>query len=562
MYQALYRKYRPSDFNQVAGQKVIVKTLINSILNNKLSHAYLFSGPRGTGKTSIAKILAKTINCENLDGYIPCNECSSCKYTNNKENIDIIEIDAASNNGVDEIRELKNSVNLVPNNSKYKIYIIYEVHMFTISAFNALLKTLEEPPSFVVFILATTEIHKVPETILSRCQKFDFKKISDLEIIERLKYICDEENIKVEDGALDLIASYSNGGMRDAVNLLDQINSYNNEKIQINDVKDVCGDISSEQMYEIIKWVLDNDLKNLLEKIKYYDYEGKNLILLFENLIEYLKNLLIYMNASDYFKNSNLVTAYKELIKSITEEEIYEDIQILLEYLKNMKYESNKSILSQLALIKMISNHKKIESKENKNLEKESIIRLKDEDKKVEKNLNDNNISNKTVLNNIDLSKLEQIKNSRVNNALSKFNKKDLIEFQEKIEHVNELLMDPDYSYLASLVMDGTLKIKGDIYLVFVYDTEQLSLYFNSEIKKIEKMFEKIINQQLKVIAINALEWDKYKKDFNENMKLGNNKYIFKEEDENLINNYLIQTENKIKNNDIDNLFSEIVKYE
>ena len=192
MYQALYRKYRPSRFDDVVGQDTIVQTLKNAITNNKLTHAYLFSGPRGTGKTSTAKILAKTINCQNLKGLEPCNECDSCIQINNKQSTDIIEIDAASNNGVDEIRELKSKVNLVPSNSKYKVYIIDEVHMLSTGAFNALLKTLEEPPSHILFILATTEAHKIPATILSRCQRFDFKKISVNKIIENLKKIVGE----------------------------------------------------------------------------------------------------------------------------------------------------------------------------------------------------------------------------------------------------------------------------------------------------------------------------------------------------------------------------------
>ncbi len=198
MYQALYRKYRPKDFDEMIGQDVIVKTLKNSIEKNKISHAYLFTGPRGTGKTSAAKIFAKTINCKNLINNMPCENCDCCKQFNSQQNIDIIEIDAASNNGVDEIRELKNKVNLVPSISKYKVYIIDEVHMLSTSAFNALLKTLEEPPSHVIFILATTDPHKVLPTILSRCQRFDFKKVSENKIYERLSYILEKEKIEIK----------------------------------------------------------------------------------------------------------------------------------------------------------------------------------------------------------------------------------------------------------------------------------------------------------------------------------------------------------------------------
>ena len=250
MYQTLYRKYRPSNFNEVIGQDIIIKTIKNEIKNNKLSHAYIFSGPRGTGKTSTAKIIAKTINCENPIDLMPCNKCVNCTLINNKQSIDIIEIDAASNNGVDEIRELRNNVNLVPSSGKYKIYIIDEVHMLSIGAFNALLKTLEEPPSHVIFILATTEIHKIPNTILSRCQKFDFNKISVNKIKERLEYIIKEEKINIEEEAIIEIARLADGGMRDALSILDQVISYSDDKITVSSIHEINGTIPQYELKE------------------------------------------------------------------------------------------------------------------------------------------------------------------------------------------------------------------------------------------------------------------------------------------------------------------------
>ena len=256
-YLALYRKYRPNNFESIYGQDEIVTVIRNAIKTNKVSHAYLFSGPRGTGKTSIAKIIARIVNCQNLNGDIACGKCYNCQNFLNSN--DIVEIDAASNNGVDEIREIRNKINLVPTNSKFKVYIIDEVHMLTMQAFNALLKTLEEPPSHVIFILATTEPHKIPLTISSRCQKFSFKKISVDKIILRLKEICEKEKIDIEEDAICEIAKTSDGGMRDAINLLDQIVSYSNSRIKIEDVYEINGLISYDSLYQLINAVVNND---------------------------------------------------------------------------------------------------------------------------------------------------------------------------------------------------------------------------------------------------------------------------------------------------------------
>ena len=337
MYQTLYRKYRPSTFDEVVGQDIIIRTIKNEIKNNKLNHAYIFSGPRGTGKTSTAKIIAKTINCENPNNLTPCNICVNCTLYNNKQITDIIEIDAASNNGVDEIRELRNNVNLVPASGKYKIYIIDEVHMLTIGAFNALLKTLEEPPAHVIFILATTEIHKIPNKILYRCQKFEFNKISINKIKERLDYIIKEENIDIEDEAITEIARLSDGGMRDALSILDQVVAYSDTKITINNIHEINGTIPQYELKKFVLDVLNKNYNDIFELIDKYDNVGKNFVKLSEELINFYRNILLSMNAKEYLeKNVSYFEIYEELVDKIKEEEIIKNIKYFNESIPDL----------------------------------------------------------------------------------------------------------------------------------------------------------------------------------------------------------------------------------
>ena len=295
-YLALYRKYRPADFNSVYGQEEVVTVIKNAIFSNKISHAYLFCGPRGTGKTTIAKIIAKLVNCEHLENGGPCGKCYNCVNFMNSN--DIVEIDAASNNGVDEIREIRDKINLVPSNAKYKVYIIDEVHMLTTQAFNALLKTLEEPPAHVIFILATTEPHKIPLTIASRCQKFRFSKINDNLIADRLKEIAGFENIEIDNDALFEIARLADGGMRDAINILDQLVAYSNSKITLDDIYKVNGSVSYSDLYELLKAIINNDKVKIIAFVDNIDKNGKEIGKFVEEMIIFLKDVVLYKNAN------------------------------------------------------------------------------------------------------------------------------------------------------------------------------------------------------------------------------------------------------------------------
>ena len=302
-YQALYRKYRPTNFDEVVGQTHIIQTLKNAIIQNRIAHAYLFCGPRGTGKTSIAKIFAKTLNCTNSQDA-PCGVCENCKMAANGSHPDIIEIDAASNNGVDEVRNLIDKVKYAPMQGKYKIYIIDEVHMMTSGAFNALLKTIEEPPAHVIFIFATTEPNKVLPTIISRCQRFDFNKVSMHDIKYRLSIVCKNEGIEIDENGLTLIAQLADGGMRDALSILDQCVAYCSSHIDVNDIRKIYGVVTSEDIGKLFYSVYKKDVDSFVKDIQKYSDMGMDIKRLTADFIHMLKDSLIL----DYSENSTLVS--------------------------------------------------------------------------------------------------------------------------------------------------------------------------------------------------------------------------------------------------------------
>lgn len=556
MYQALYRKYRPSNFDEVVGQKVIVKTLKNAIKYDRLSHAYLFCGPRGTGKTSIAKILAKTINCTNLQDYLPCNECENCLQYNNKQSVDIIEIDAASNNGVDEIRELRDKVGLVPSFGKYKIYIIDEVHMLTTSAFNALLKTLEEPPKHVIFILATTEPFKIPITILSRCQRFDFKKISVDDIVFRLRAIADAENIKIKDEILKEIAILSDGGMRDSINLLDQVNAYvgGEKEVAYEDVHDVNGTLKPEELYDFICKIKSNDLKDALLLSDSYNDIGKNMTKVLEELISFFRNILIAKVVPDYLNDNIYFDFYKKIASSYTVEQINDIMKLMNNSLYDMRLSNNPKVLFDLLVLNIaeISKEKTVPIEQEKveqkiNYNNENVEQKINYNYNKEENAKENSISNvqnreqkKIVvkINDENTKKWEEKKNIRIGNTLACYNRLLLTEVREKLPEVRNYILDINYNFVASLVVDGTLKAAGGDYLVFVYNNVHDANLFNDNIDKIELLFEILYNKKYKVIATSIDEWEKIRDDFNHKRKV----FTFtpeKEENTNLETNNL-----------------------
>lgn len=357
-YTALYRKWRPDTFADVKGQDHIVTTLKNQIESDRIGHAYLFCGTRGTGKTTIAKILAKAVNCEHpVDGN-PCGECAVCKAIANGSSLNVIEIDAASNNGVDNIRQIRDEVQYRPTEGKYKVYIIDEVHMLSIGAFNALLKTLEEPPAYVIFILATTEAHKIPVTIMSRCQRYDFKRISVETIADRLRDLVGRENAKVEDKALKYIAKMADGAMRDALSLLDQCMSfYTDRELRYEDVLEVLGTVDTEVFSRLLRDVVNEKVTSLIEALEEMILQGRDMTQLVLDFTWYLRNLLLLKASPEAEAMMDMSADNLERLKEetymVTDDKIMRYIRILSELSANIKFSTQKRVLIEVALIKM-----------------------------------------------------------------------------------------------------------------------------------------------------------------------------------------------------------------
>ena len=576
MYQALYRKYRPNNFSDVTGQEIIIKTLKNAVENNKISHAYLFTGPRGTGKTSIAKILAKTVNCNDLKDSTPCDRCVNCTQINSKTSTDIIEIDAASNNGVDEIREIRNKVNLVPSTGKYKVYIIDEVHMLTTGAFNALLKTLEEPPSHAIFILATTEPHKIPATIMSRCQRFDFKRIPNEKIVLRLKYIVEQENLNVDEEALYEIARISDGGMRDSISLLDQLVSYNPVNANIDDVHEINGSLSNKRLKAFITNILNKDITNVLNDIDEFYSNGKSLIKITESIINFLKNVLLLKVSRDYLLSKvDEISDYEEVLKMTSIEQITELITKFNNEINDIKISSDPKLSMEILIIKECSKMEEnisreiiLETKENKNtiiMNEEKAIQINREIAKTQTNVlekgTDVLVEEKKEIyieseevKKVNL-KLDELIELRVNNTLAKFNKGLLKNIKEQLSGVSDYLLDDRYSKYASILLDGELKAASDENMIFVYQTKNTSEEFNINILLIEELISQLLEKNYKVISVDIEKWEIIKNEFNNKQK----KYDYIPETNELLS-CLINSNQEI--NELDNIFGDIVNYE
>lgn len=511
-YQALYRKYRPSTLNDVIGQDVVIQILKNALLNNKVCHAYMFSGPRGIGKTSIAKLLAKAVNCANLEDGDACGKCENCVSINEGSCPDIIEIDAASNNGVDEIREIKNKVNLVPNQLKYKVYIIDEVHMLSIGAFNALLKTLEEPPEHVIFILATTDLHKVPTTIISRCQCFEFHRISNTNIVSRLKYICEAENIKIEDSVLEMIANLSDGGLRDAVGMLDKLNAYSNSSITIDDFEKVNGIVSKEQKIQFLNYIQTSDVSNTINFLDSIYDNGKDFVLFVQNLLYLCKDLIVnyYINNDSQY-DSDFLISFSILLNDLLKEiKFSSDIKTIVEihFLNYMNKNAN------------IQKNEKIEDKSDISIPKGS-----ENTKNIEKiDTNDNNshleskIISREIIYNNNLAQNGKINDMIVNNCFARADKNEKRMFESKWNSLNDYALDSEYGAAACFISDGKIRAVGLGEVILSFDYESMINRGFSMISKIQKLLEKIYQKHYDVALLTDDEWNQEKEKYIQNM--------------------------------------------
>jgi DNA polymerase III subunit gamma/tau len=357
VYQAFYRVYRPQSFGEMSGQQHVKQTLQNALLHNKTTHAYLFSGPRGTGKTSAAKIFAKALNCENGPAKEPCNECPTCLSITEGSDTDVIEFDAASNSRVEEMREIIEKVRFAPSNSRFKVYIIDEVHMLSNSAFNALLKTLEEPPSHAVFILATTEPHKLPLTIISRCQRFDFKPITQSDIVDRMKTVLRDTGIESDEEVLKIIAQAASGGMRDALSMLDQVVSFSGETLTVEDALLVTGSIGEDVFYQLAGALLEKDAGAALSLFDRLITEGKDVSRLAEDLITFFRDLLLLRTAPELENLLELVSdddRFKEMARGFDPDRLYSFIDILSKTQQEMRFSNHAKVYIESALLKMI----------------------------------------------------------------------------------------------------------------------------------------------------------------------------------------------------------------
>lgn len=547
-YQALYRKYRPTNFDEVVGQTHIIQTLKNAIIQNRIAHAYLFCGPRGTGKTSIAKIFAKTLNCTNSQDA-PCGVCENCKMAANGSHPDIIEIDAASNNGVDEVRNLIDKVKYAPMQGKYKIYIIDEVHMMTSGAFNALLKTIEEPPAHVIFIFATTEPNKVLPTIISRCQRFDFNKVSMHDIKYRLSVVCKNEGIEIDENGLTLIAQLADGGMRDALSILDQCVAYCSSHIDVNDIRKIYGVVTSEDIGKLFYSVYKKDVDSFVKDIQKYSDMGMDIKRLTADFIHMLKDSLIL----DYSENSTLVSDMnKDMIRKFFKlapvNFRIKCMEELMDTYNKYTYASNALDYLEASLLKISSysyeskthiidsdhnDFKEVEEEENYET---SYDDTSDNSDIIEKNTqkeDNNGVLEKSEISDVSRETLKQSENT--NNKII-LNDEFVIQLlvgatkmersidTNKFNNIGQFISSLEFGKYAATLRNSSIMASGSNYIVVCVSSEIFAKQINEfELNYgYEDFMEVLLGKAKKVFALDKTQQSRVLDEFKERMISGN----------------------------------------
>lgn len=510
-YQALYRAFRPQSFTDVVGQKHVTKTLKNAIIRNKESHAYLFSGPRGTGKTSIAKIFAKALNCQFGHDGEPCNECDVCISITDGSANDVIEIDAASNNGVDEIRSLREKVKYAPSLTQYKVYIIDEVHMLTTGAFNALLKTLEEPPEHAIFILATTEPHKIPATIISRTQRFDFKAIENNEIIERLKHVAESESIEYDGEALDYIARTAEGGMRDALSIMDQVIAYSSDIITLEDAVMITGGIKQDALNEWLKLIENKDSRAAFIQYHQFIDEGKDPTRLIHELVYYIRDIILMKHSNDMNEN---IAFY-----NVEDKVLYEMIDVLNDAMVMMRFSVNTGVHLEVVIVKLIE----VLSKHNNIVEAPEVDLSHIEEKlsELERRLENAQLApqsnNDTRRQQSKRTSGKSYSISQIEKVLDKANKEDIVKLKDSWPKVYQYAEDKEFHALRSLLKDSEPVAASDTHVLIKFDNDVHSELINNDDKKkreLEAVIPTIIGKEVQVVGVPQSSWQQVRADY------------------------------------------------
>ncbi|MDC3417758.1 DNA polymerase III subunit gamma/tau [Aquibacillus salsiterrae] len=522
-YQALYRVWRPKSFADVVGQTHITRTLQNAIMQEKFTHAYLFSGPRGTGKTSAAKIFAKAVNCEKFPVIEPCNECSACLGIQDGSISDVIEIDAASNNGVEQIRDIRDKVKYAPSSVPYKVYIIDEVHMLSIGAFNALLKTLEEPPKHVVFILATTEPHKIPLTIISRCQRFDFKRISQQAMVERMQTIVDAEEIKVSMEALEIVALSAEGGMRDALSLLDQAISYSEDQVELNDVLAVTGAVSQGKLSEIVDAMSERNVQYALSTIDEIIQAGKDPGRFVFDLIYYLRDLLLYQSAPELghiLERAIVNDMFKALAEKLDAEWIQAAITELNQCQQEIKWTTSPKVFIEISVLR-ITDQKRTSQLDDSRVN-ELIYKLEQLEKELATvksqahnpqpdNANVNNVPKRTPSRST--KSMYKVPYEKIRHVLSEASKVELKNVQSQWPNFMEALKRKSAPAHAT-VHDSKPRAASNDSLILAFKYEiHCSLALDHQ-QTIELLLAELLGKQLSIIPIPEVNWQEVREDF------------------------------------------------